>query len=105
MPDLNGESADDAGEERDDGPGEQRRRPVKIERDELEQRLVRTLGCVVKLNIEDRSANHTDGMVEQEEDGERAQEGATRGIRRDDSERRAPRRSGRRRGGDEADDE
>lgn len=106
LPDMNGGDEDDAFEEGEDGQGAQRRRPVKMERDELEQRLVRTLGGVVKLDIKDQSANHLDGVVEEEEDGgERVQENETRANRRDDSERRAPRRSGRRRGGVDANDE
>lgn len=46
-----------------DGRENSRRRPVKMEKDELERRLKRTLGDVVTLKIDDR--NRTNGVAEQ----------------------------------------
>ncbi|KAJ9652059.1 hypothetical protein H2198_008683 [Neophaeococcomyces mojaviensis] len=67
MPEVGGEEEDDGdGEGRErDGERIQPRRPVKMERDELEQRLVRTLGGVVKLDIEGSNANEANGVVEE----------------------------------------
>jgi len=93
----------DGEEEEADGQQQTRRRPVKMEKDELESRLKRTLGDVVGLKVQDQN-----GVVEPEaeldgEQGERP-EGTRRGNR-DAEGRSAPRRSGRRRHNEDDDDE
>ncbi|KAK5098130.1 hypothetical protein LTR70_004375 [Exophiala xenobiotica] len=93
----------DGEEEEADGQQQTRRRPVKMEKDELESRLKRTLGDVVALKVQDQN-----GVVEPEAelDGEQDErpEGTRRGNR-DAEGRSAPRRSGRRRHNEDDDDE
>lgn len=93
----------DGEEEEVDGQQQTRRRPVKMEKDELESRLKRTLGDVVALKIQDQNgAAEPEAELDGEED-ERPER--TRRGNRDADERSAPRRSGRRRHNEDDDDE
>ncbi|KAK5937069.1 hypothetical protein PMZ80_010609 [Knufia obscura] len=104
VPVVDGEDGDEEGEP-------QRRRPVKMEKDELERRLKRTLGGVVGLKIGNggqggvvEAEGEPEPEQEQEEEREERAEGSRR-RNRNANEGRAPRRSGRRRGGDEDDED
>lgn len=90
------------GEEEDgEAQGTQRQRPVKMERDELERRLIRTLGTAVATNNEDHQAN---GVLGSNELPERPESSRTRENQAVDSTR-STRRSTRRRGNDNEDDD
>jgi len=86
------------GDEDDGEEGGQRRRPVKMEKDELEGRLKRTLGDVVAMKIDDQRGR-MGAEPEEEEQGQRAESGRRR--TRDAGEGRAARPSGRRRRDDD----
>lgn len=83
----------EAGQEEDDTQG---RRPLKIERDELERRLKRTLGDVVALKLDNGAG---DGIIESDVTGERA---ANRRVRT--AQATPARRSGRLRRNDDQDE-
>ena len=93
---------DEVGEGGNADGEEQPRQRVKMEKDELERRLERTLGNVVASKIDKQQ--QVNGIPDEEEQEERPEASHTRAAQ-NNQERRATRRSGRRRGADDDDDD